>query len=177
MTVILESSDNVFDFAGGNGAYNPFVPEVGDIVFCYIHPVVSQCELTIRRFPLLMTAIAITGFRQRLFNSLGEMIVLGTRLPRLQRMANTHLSTRKGPRMSGGPYHPRRIRWVKTLGKLDFGVATFWWTSVVAVTNIAGVVLWIKVSSGLNITLHWLVSRTMSSSKYLESRLLILNSI
>jgi hypothetical protein len=33
--------------------------------------------------------------------------------------------------------------------RLDFGVAVFWWTSVLGVT-IAGVILWINASAGLS---------------------------
>ena len=96
MTVILKSTDQSTDYtmyASGDGGFDhTFVPRVSDIINCYIHPVVSQCELTVRWFPLLMTAFAVTvksiiavlalrrhsHFRKRLFNSLGDMIVLST---------------------------------------------------------------------------------------------------
>jgi len=172
MTVILKSSDNAFEYmqyAQGNGdsAYD-FVPKVDDVVDCYIHPVVSQCELTIRWFPLLMTAIAVTiksliaiialhrhnHFHKRLFNSLGDMIALGTRRPQLQVNRNekyAFIDGKKGAGMFGGPFHPQRIQWVKSLGKLDFAVSVFWWTSVIGVT-VAGAMMWNNIGAGLSVS-------------------------
>ena len=172
MTVILESTINEYDYAsyaeGDGGHDDQFMPKVGDIVNCYIHPVVSQCELTIRWFPLLMTAIAVSvksliaivalhrhhHFRKRLFNSLGDMIVLGTRYPQLQMNRNgkrPFVNQKHGAGMFGGPCRQQRIRWVKSLGKLDFGVAVFWWVSVIGVT-IGGALSWTSVGAGLSVS-------------------------
>lgn len=134
MTVILESNANEYDYAryaeGAGGRDDQFMPKIGIIVNCYIHPVVSQCELTIRWFPLLMSAIAVSvkaliaivalhrhhHFRNRLFNSLGDMIVLGTRCPQLQMNwdgKRPFVNKKQGAGMFGGPCRQQRIRWVK----------------------------------------------------------------
>ena len=115
-----------------------------------------------------MTAIAVTiksliavitlhrhrHFRKRLFNSLGDMIVLGTRRPQLQINRDgkyPFVNKKKGPGMFGGPCRQQRIPWVKSLGILDFGVAVFWWTSVLGVT-IAGAITWVSIGAGLSLS-------------------------
>jgi hypothetical protein len=171
MTVVLfsdENSGNYTSYARGQGGFDNFAPDVGDIADCYINSVLSQCEVTIRWFPLLVTAIAITiksliaviavhrhaHFRKRLFNSLGDMIVIGTRRPQLQINSNgkyPFVNKKKGPGMFGWSCRQKRIPWVKSLGKSDLGVALFWWSSVIGVT-VGGALAWNNVGSGLSIS-------------------------
>ena len=168
MTVILKSRVNAIDYtryARGEIDYG-FMPKVDDIFNCYIQTVVSQCELTIRWFPLLLTAVAVFiksliaivalhrhhHFRKRLFNSLGDIVVLGIRYPQLQMNRNgkyPFVDEKNGPGMFGGPCRRQKFRWVKSLGIMDFGVAVFWWVSVIGVT-IGGAVSWINIGAGLN---------------------------
>jgi hypothetical protein len=136
------------------------LPRAADIANCYVQFVDSQCELTVRWFPLFCTATALliktlivfiairrhAHFRKRVFNSLGDMIALGTRHPLLRQYCHG-----KTPGMFSGPYSQQRTRWVRALGGWDVVVAIFWWVSALGVM-IYGIVSWVEVGSDLDIS-------------------------
>jgi hypothetical protein len=136
------------------------VPIATDVANCYVQFVDSQCELTVRWFPLFCTATALliktlivfiairrhAHFRKRVFNSLGDMIALGARHPQLRQYCHG-----KTPGMFSGPYTRQRTRWVRALGGWDVLVAIFWWVSALGVM-IYGIVSWVSVGWDLDIS-------------------------
>jgi hypothetical protein len=122
----------------------PYVPTASDISICYINPVNSECQLTVRWFPLLCTAGALLikatiafialhrheHFRRRIFNSLGDMIAFGSRHRNLRERA-----ARDTDMLNSQPCRELKIRWRQALGRLDLLIAIFWWTSSVGVLS------------------------------------------
>ena len=165
ITILVNpNSEAPFDFynnylteAASSG--NHYVAKASDIQSCYVNEVTSQCELTVRWFPLVCTAAALfvkaliayiglyrhSHFRRRIFNCLGDMIALGSRHPHLrQRAANAGM-------FRGQPCRLLRIPWRKALGFWDFLVAVFWWVSALGVL-VFGIVEWQIIGQGLNIS-------------------------
>ena len=146
-----------------NGSGETYYAKPSDIVHCYVDLVPSECELTIRWFPLLCTTIAIitktiivsvlirchTHFRKPQFGTLGDMIYLATRHPELRRF----LPDTGPPRGAefDGVYRRQRIPWRKALGVLDTVAAFFWWITAIAVMTI-GIYLWYSIVGGLSLS-------------------------
>ena len=116
----------------------PYLPQARDISICYIDPVDSECQLTVRWFPLLCASGALivkatiafialrkhSHFHRRIFNCLGDMIAVGGRHPRLRSCPQA-----KNVMFKEEPCHRLRIRWKDALGWLDFLIALVWWVS------------------------------------------------
>lgn len=131
--------NNYFSQAGLPNS--PYLPKASDISICYTDSIISECQLTVRWFPLLCTAgalflkasIAFIGlskhshFHRRIFNSLGDMIAVAARHPNLRRFA------RDANMFKGEPCRELKIRWKQALGWLDFLIAMFWWISALGV--------------------------------------------
>jgi hypothetical protein len=146
-----------------NGSGESYYANPSDIVNCYVEMVLSECELTVRWFPLLGTSFAIIAktvivwilirrhshFQKPQFSTLGDMIYLATRHPELRRF----LPDAGPPRgaVFEGVYGRRRIPWRKALGVLDTVAACFWWITAIAVTTI-GTYLWYSVAGGLSLS-------------------------
>jgi len=146
-----------------NGSGESYYAKPSDIVNCYVEMVLSQCELTVRWFPLLGTSLAIIAktlivwilirrhshFQKPQFSTLGDMIYLATRHPELRRF----LPDAGPPRgaVFEGVYRRRRIPWRKALGVFDTVAACFWWITAIAVTTI-GTYLWYRVAGGLSLS-------------------------
>ena len=137
-----------------------YVAQASDITVCYVQVVESVCELTVRWFPaicaagalVLKTIIVIVAlhrhshFRKRVFNSLGDIIAVGSR--------HRDLRTPRYPRDEGMfrgqpcPNRPFRIPWRRALGFWDVLVAVFWWISALGVTAY-GIYAWQVIGTGL----------------------------
>ena len=146
-----------------NGSGENYYANPSDIVNCYVEMVLSECELTVRWFPLLGTSFAIIAktvivwilirrhshFQKPQFSTLGDMIYLATRHPELRRF----LPDAGPPRgaVFEGVYRRHRIPWRKALGVFDTVAAGFWWITAIAVTTI-GTYLWYSVAGGLSIS-------------------------
>jgi hypothetical protein len=134
--------DNYFSQAGIPDS--PYIPKASDISICYTDSIISECQLTVRWFPLLCAAgglflkatIAFFGlskhshFHRRIFNSLGDMIAVGARHPNLRKFA------RDANMFKGEPCRELKIRWKQALGGWDFLVAMFWWISSLGVLGL-----------------------------------------
>jgi len=146
-----------------NGSGESYYANPSDIVNCYVEMVLSECELTVRWFPLLGTSFAIIAktlivwilirrhshFQKPQFSTLGDMIYLATRHPELRRF----LPDAGPPRgaVFEGVYRRQRIPWRKALGVFDTIAACFWWITAIAVTTI-GTYLWYSVAGGLSLS-------------------------
>ena len=146
-----------------NGSGESYYANPSDIANCYVEMVASECELTVRWFPLLGTTFAIIAktvivsilirrnshFQKPQFSTLGDMIYLATRHPELRQF----LPDAGPPRgaLFEGVYHRQRVPWRKALGVLDIIVVCFWWITGIAVTTI-GTYLWYSVAGGLSLS-------------------------
>jgi hypothetical protein len=143
------------DFFSGLNTGNPYVfPNATDIETCFFANIDSECQITVRWFPLVCTAtaliiktfIALVGlhrhshFRKRIFNSLGDMITVGARYPHVR---EEQLST-------GSVYRLQKYQWVQALGRWDLGVAVFWWISALGLT-ITGAITWTQLDTQLSL--------------------------
>ena len=145
--------DGLAAFPAHESTAPDFLPSASDIANCYVHYIVSKCELTIRWLPLVCTSATLLTkslvilialrrhphFRQRVYNSLGDMIALGAR----HQFQNNNFQNNVYPRRG------QKVRWVQALGKWDVLVAVFWWTSALGV-SIAGAITFGNVTSGLS---------------------------
>ena len=146
-----------------NGSGENYYANPSDIINCYVEMVPSECELTVRWFPLLGTTFAILAkavivsilirrnshFQKPQFSTLGDMIYLATRHPELRRFL-----PESGPPRGAvfeGVYRRKRIPWRKSLGILDATAASFWWITGIAVTTI-GTYLWYSIAGGLSLS-------------------------
>jgi hypothetical protein len=156
ITIVVKNDDE-FDYYNESQYKGPlssymYWPNAADLENCYINFVTSECQLTIRWFPLVCTTTAVIlkslivfialhrhpHFRKRVFNSLGDMIALGARHPHLRE--HYHRNNRTFP----GFCRQQRIRWVHALGPLDLMVVIFWWVSALGVSAF-GVFFWVHL--------------------------------
>lgn len=149
------------DFFHEAGQYQSYVPKASDISICYVQEAASQCQLTVRWFPLVVTAgglflkfvISILflfyndHFRYRVFNCLGDMIALGARHPPLRSYARN-----RNPLQ--GQYDTMKIKWKEALGILDALVVVAWALFGICVT-LFGVYLWITVGKHMSWSERW----------------------
>ena len=142
ITVVTTDSASLSDYqqwATGEGVAGVPIPKTSDVVQCFIDPVaVTTCEVTLRWFPLLCTSVALTikaivaffsirfhsHFRSRIYNSIGDMLVLG---------AEKKVPMTPDFKVFPGPFHPRKVRWVRALGVEDLLSAAFVWLSAASV--------------------------------------------
>jgi hypothetical protein len=139
-----------------------YVAEASDIATCFVDYVDSECQLTVRWFPLVISASALiikaliafiglhrhSHFRRRIFNSLGDMIAVGARHPHLRMYAP------EGIMFGRQPCRVLHIPWRKALGFWDFLVAVFWWVSALGVVTF-GVWEWVMVGQGMSWGDRW----------------------
>lgn len=146
-----------------NGSGESYYAQASDIVSCYVEMIPSECQLTVRWFPLLFTSIAIIAkativsilirrhahFQKQPFSTLGDMIVLAARHPELRRFIPD-----AGPPRGAifeGPYQKQKLPWRRALGVADVTVACFWWTTAITVTTI-GTYCWYHVVGGISMS-------------------------
>jgi hypothetical protein len=162
ITVVTTASADYATYlywAGGKPFPNSPLPKTADVVECYIDPLgPPKCEITLRWFPLLCTALALTikgstalasirlhsHFRETVYNSLGDMIVLGT-----EHQISMKINFKIFP--AGSPYVPREIRWSQALGSEDLMSAVFVWLSASS-AFIMGARLWSSIGLGLTLS-------------------------
>jgi hypothetical protein len=161
VTIVVKDGVDYFtwsdynDFFSGFNNGDPYVfPNATDIETCYFANIDSECQITVRWFPLVCTAtaliiktfIALVGlhrhshFRKRIFNSLGDMITVGARYPHV----------REEPPLTGSVYRLQKHQWAQALGRWDLGVAVFWWISALGVT-ITGAITWTQLDTQLSL--------------------------
>jgi hypothetical protein len=147
-----------------NGSGESYYADPSDIWYCYVNLITSQCQLTVRWFPLLCTSIAIIAkalivfflvrrhphFHQPQFSTLGDMIVLGSRHPELRQFLPGNPPAR-GTDLGPKPYHQMKIPWRRALGPADFAVALFWWSTAISVTTL-GTYCWYHVVAGISMS-------------------------
>ena len=139
-----------------------YVAKASDIATCFVNYTSSECQLTVRWFPLVISAFALivkaliafialrrhSHFRRRIFNSLGDMITLGSRHPHLRSLAGEgNMFGNEGCRLL-------HIPWRKALGFWDAIVAVFWWVSALGIV-IFGIWEWILIGQGMSWSDHW----------------------
>lgn len=149
ITVVLKSASKVSYYSGlfrpGNFTHTP---EAEDISKCYLRIVQPKCKIGIRWAELIIVSVILaiksgiiylfvrhitrTLQRERLFNSIGDFILLGTKNPKV----NLH---QKGSRLTLKRKVP--VRWISTLGPRDILIWVFWFSSIFSVT-IIGFVGW-----------------------------------
>ena len=144
-----------------NGTGENYYANPADIDYCYVNEIPSECQLTLRWFPLLMADIAIVAkaimvslairrhshFQKQQFITAGDMIVLGARHPELRNFLPDSAPSEGA--IFDGPYYPRRIPWREALGVIDAIEAVFWWITAVTVLS-AGISLWYSIVGGLH---------------------------
>jgi hypothetical protein len=145
------------DFLSEAGQSRAYIPKASDISICYVQETESQCQLTVRWFPLLITASALflkffitiiflfshEHFRYRVFNCLGDMIALGARHPSLRFYAHHRNPLDR-------PYDEKmKIKWKSALGFWDALVIIAYTIVGLAVTGL-GVYLWIAVGKEMS---------------------------
>ena len=148
-----------------NGSGESYYAQASDIINCYVNMIPSECQLSVRWFPLLFTSIAIIAkativsvlirchshFQIPQFSTLGDMIVLGARHPELRQFLSDDVTPRGA--IFEGPYCRQKLPWRRALGVSDFVVACFWWTTAIAVTTL-GTYSWYNVVGGLNLSMR-----------------------
>ena len=146
-----------------NGSGESYFAQSSDIINCYGNMIASECQLTIRWFPLMCATVAIVSkaaivfliirlhphFKKVQYITVGDMIALASRRPELR----SDLPDAGPPRgaVFEGPYQRQRIPWRRALGRWDVVVAIFWWATVVSVIAI-GIDAWYNVVGGLHFT-------------------------
>ena len=147
-----------------NGSGESYYAQASDIINCYVEMIPSECQLSVRWFPLLFTSIAIIAkativsvlirchshFQKPQFSTLGDMIVLGARHPELRQFLSGD-----SPRgaIFEGPYRRRKLPWRRALGVSDLVIACFWWITAIAVTTL-GTYSWYNVVGGLSMSMR-----------------------
>jgi len=163
ITIIIHEGLSADAVSYYNGSGESYYANPSDIVNCYVEMVPSECELTIRWFPLLGTTFAIIAktvivsilirrhshFQKPQFSTLGDMIYLATRRSEMRRF----LPDAGPPRgaVFEGVYRRQKIPWRKALGVFDTVAACFWWITAIAVTTI-GTYLWYSIAGGLSLS-------------------------
>ena len=142
-----------------NGSGESYYAQASDIINCYGNMIPSECQLTVRWFPLMCATVAIITkalivvlvirlhphFKKIQYITVGDMIALASRRPELRKA---------GPPLGAifeGPYHRQRIPWRRTLGRWDVAVAVFWWATAISVTAV-GIDSWYDVVGGLHLS-------------------------
>ena len=139
-----------------------YVAESSDIATCFVDYIDSECQLTVRWFPLVISAFALlikaliafialrrhAHFRRRIFNSLGDIIAVGARHPNLRSFATP------GKMFDGKPCRLLHIPWRKALGFWDVLVAVFWWVSALGIVTF-GIWEWFMVGQGMSWSDRW----------------------
>jgi hypothetical protein len=133
-------------------------PDADDISTCFLELVPSKCWLGLRWFELIaMSGCLVSKFlvvylfvrriirthsTERLFNSIGDFIVLGASEPAF------HIDNEgsKPASLEGG----KQTRWLSTLGFMDFIIWAFWFLSILSIT-LVGFLGWRHVSTGLSL--------------------------
>ena len=147
-----------------NGSGESYYAESSDIFYCYVNLVESQCQLTVRWFPLLCASIAIIAkalvvfflirrhphFQLPQFSTLGDMIVLGARHPELRQFLPGNPPA-KGADLGPQPYRQMKIPWRRALGPADVVVLVFWWSTAISVTTV-GTYCWYHVVGGISLS-------------------------
>jgi len=166
ITILVNPNSSIpFDFYNNflneAGDSRSYIPKASDISVCYVQQSESQCQLTVRWFPLLVTALGLLlkffitliflfrndHFRRRVFNCLGDMIALGARHPTLRAYGKNHNPL-------PGKYQIMKIRWWKALGILDGFVIAAWTMVGIGITRF-GIYLWISVGKNMSWSDRW----------------------
>ena len=157
VTTDAASNSDYQGWASGEPAQGTPVPKTSEVVQCFIDPVATtRCEVTLRWFPLFCTSVALTikaivaffsirfhsHFRSRIYNSIGDMLVLG---------AEKKVPLKPDYKIFPGPFRPRKVRWAHALGKEDLLSAMFIWLSAAGVL-IMGTIFWTSVAFGLSLS-------------------------
>jgi hypothetical protein len=146
-----------------NGSGESYYAKSSDLINCYANMVQSECQLTVRWFPLLFATLAIIAkavviavfvrrhihFKKTLHITVGDMIVAAASHPEFLREV-PNPSEPKGA-IFEGIYRRQRIAWRRTLGRSDIITAIFWWISAISVTTI-GIYSWYNVVGGLHLS-------------------------
>jgi len=166
ITIVVHNDISSAALTYYNGTGEEYYATQSDLIYCLVNEIISECQLTLRWFPLLMADVAIVAkaimvsfairrhshFKKQQFITVGDMIVLAARHPELRQfLPDTGPS--KGA-VFDGPYAPRRIPWRKTLGRYDILVAVSWWISSVGVLAL-GIVAWEEVVGGISLPLSF----------------------
>jgi len=162
LTIVLKDGLPPDAISYYNGSGESYFAQASDIVNCYGNMIASECQLTIRWFPLMCATVAIVTkaaivflvirlhphFKKVQYITVGDMIALASRRPELRR----NLSDAGPPRgaIFEGTYQRQRIPWRRALGRWDVVIAIFWWTTVISVTAI-GIDAWYNVVGGLDL--------------------------
>jgi hypothetical protein len=163
VTVIIRNglSDEATSYYEGLG--ESYYAKSSDIVECFVNEILSECQLTLRWFPLLCTALAIVAkavimaiairrhphFQKRSFNTLGDMITLGASHPELRELL-PDFTPPKGA-LFPGIYRRCSRPWRHALGRFDVLVEAFWWISAATVAAI-GFYTWNDVAGGTSVS-------------------------
>jgi hypothetical protein len=99
--------------------------------------------LTIKAIVAFFSIRYHSHFRSRIYNSIGDMIVLG---------AEKKVLLKPGFKMFPGPFRSRKVRWVRALGVEDLLTAVFIFLSAAAVLAI-GTLGWSHYSYGYGLSL------------------------
>lgn len=155
ITIVVTSASKVSYYSGlftpGNFTHTA---EAADISQCYLRLVQPQCKIGIRWAELIVVSTILivklcvvyffvrrttrTLKNERLFNSIGDFMLLAVKEPRF------HINA-KGSKV--GPGLKVQVRWISTLGFLDFCIWAFWFCSILSVT-IIGFVGWKTCGEG-----------------------------
>jgi hypothetical protein len=171
MTIFVRNSSYVDKYEAFVSGWNAGTTETNgppspdELSSCFVTPTVPQCSVTIRWFPLVVSAAAMLiksvsafiairksrHFKYRLYNSLGDFIALAARHREELAVPGECLANRgewkqaHAKALKGAEGVPRRASnrvqfWAQHLGKLDWVLWSFWIGGVIAlgyVTQIA----------------------------------------
>ena len=164
ITIFIKNDLSSNALAYYNSSGESYYAESSDIWYCYVNTIESQCQLTVRWFPLLGTSIAIIAkalivfflirwhphFKMAQFSTLGDMIVLGARHPELRQFLPGNPPAR-GADLGPKPYRQMKIPWRRALGPADIVVLVFWWSTAISVTTV-GTYCWYHVVGGISLS-------------------------
>jgi len=125
-------------FTVGNPPFN-IDPE-----YCYVQSAPSICHFTVRWLPGLIVAIALifkgisctialhfhSHFRQQIFNTVGDIIVLSAKHPELGKASR--VGSAPELRIKG----PRKIAWHQALTAVDYSVLVLWWACAIRLLSL-----------------------------------------
>jgi hypothetical protein len=166
ITIIVNTDISSAALTYYNGTGEEYYASSSDMDYCLVNEIQSECQLTLRWFPLLMADVAIVAkaimaslairrhphFKKQQFITVGDMVVLAARHPEIRQFLPDTGPWRGA--VFDRPYAPQRIQWRKTLGRLDLLVALCWWLSAVGVLAL-GITSWEEIVGGLQLSVSF----------------------
>ena len=163
ITAIIKDDLSPDAVAYYNGSGESYYAKSSDLINCYGNMIQSECQLTIRWFPLLCASLAIiakaalvtvmirrhTHFKKTQYITVGDMIAAAANYPELRR----DLPDPDPPKgaIFEGIYQRQRIAWRRAIGRSDLITAIFWWVTAIVVTTI-GIYSWYNVVGGIHLS-------------------------